>query len=68
MRPEQLGPVDAAYLALDGPRTVGHVCLLLPFDSPVTHAQLRAQVSGRLPYLPELRRRLRDAPIAPDRP
>jgi diacylglycerol O-acyltransferase len=68
MRPEQLGPVDAAYLALDGPRTVGHVCLLLPFDSPVTHAQLRAQVSGRLPYLPELRRRLRDAPIALDRP
>ena len=44
MQAEQLRPLDAAYLALDGPRTVGHVCLMLPLDGAVTFSELLAQV------------------------
>ncbi len=38
MQARQVRPLDAAYLALDGPRTVGHVCLVLPLDGPITLA------------------------------
>jgi len=68
MRPEEVRPIDAAYLALDGPRTVGHVCLLLPLDRPVGLEALRTQLDERLAYLPELRRRLRGAPLGLSRP
>ena len=58
MQARQVGPLDAAYLALDGPRTVGHVCLILPLDGPITLAQLREQVGARVGRLPELRQKL----------
>ena len=48
MQAEQLRPLDAAYLALDGPRTVGHVCLMLPLDGAVTFSELLAQVRARV--------------------
>lgn len=68
MQAEQLRPLDAAYLALDGPRTVGHVCLMLPLDGAVTFSELLAQVRSRVGRLPELRRRLRQLPFGVDRP
>lgn len=68
MQAEQLRPLDAAYLALDGPRTVGHVCLMLPLDGAVTFSELLAQVRARVGRLPELRRRLRQLPFGVDRP
>ncbi len=68
MRPEQLTPLDAAYLALDTPRSTGNVCLLLPLDGPVTLGGLRAQIDTRLAHLPILRRRLKTAPLHLDRP
>ncbi|MBK8869016.1 MAG: DUF1298 domain-containing protein [Dermatophilaceae bacterium] len=68
MRAQQLRPLDAAYLALDGPRTVGNVCLLLPLDRPVTFADLRGQISTRVGRLPEFRRRLQALPFGIDRP
>jgi WS/DGAT/MGAT family acyltransferase len=68
MQARQVRPLDAAYLALDGPRTVGHVCLILPLDGPITLGQLREQVGPRVGRLPELRQRLHQGPNALDRP
>lgn len=68
MQARQVGPLDAAYLALDGPRTVGHVCLILPLDGPITLAQLREQVGARVGRLPELRQKLHQGANALDRP
>lgn len=68
MRAQQLRPLDAAYLALDGPRTVGNVCLLLPLDREVTFADVRGQVSTRVGRLPEFRRRLQALPLGLDLP
>ncbi|HNV15308.1 MAG: wax ester/triacylglycerol synthase family O-acyltransferase [Actinomycetales bacterium] len=68
MQARQVRPLDAAYLALDGPRTVGHVCLVLPLDGPITLTQLREQVGERVGRLPELRQRLHQGPNALDRP
>ena len=68
MQARQLRPLDAAYLALDGPRTVGHVCLVLPLDGPITLAALRTQVGARVGRLPELRQRLHQGANVIDRP
>ncbi|MBK8469696.1 MAG: wax ester/triacylglycerol synthase family O-acyltransferase [Actinomycetales bacterium] len=68
MQAQQMRARDAAYLALDGPRTVGHVCLLLPLSGPITLRQLREQVSERVGAIPELRRRLQPALFRLDRP
>lgn len=68
MKPTRLRPFDASFLALDGPTTVGHVCILCVFDGPVTLAQLRAQIASRIDRVPELRRRLYALPLGLDRP
>ncbi len=68
MQARQVRPLDAAYLALDGPRTVGHVCLILPLDGPITLAQLRDQIDERVGRLPELRQKLVQGANALDRP
>ena len=67
MQARQVRPLDAAYLALDGPRTVGHVCLVLPLDGPITLAALRDQVDARVGRLPELRQRLHQSSNPLDR-
>ncbi|HEX2704830.1 MAG TPA: wax ester/triacylglycerol synthase family O-acyltransferase [Candidatus Lustribacter sp.] len=68
MQPRRLRPFDASFLALDGPTTVGHVCLLSMLDGPVALADLRAQVGARLHLVPPLRRRLAMLPLGLDRP
>ncbi|PID96443.1 MAG: hypothetical protein CSA84_04715 [Actinomycetales bacterium] len=61
---EQLRPLDAAYLALDGPTTTGHVCLYLPLEGPVTMRTLRRQIALGVRRMPSLRRRLQHvAPV-----
>ena len=64
----QLGPLDAAYLALDGPTTTGNICLLMPLDGRVRLTTLRRQLLERLPALPELRWRVREVLWGMDRP
>lgn len=68
MPPEQLRPIDAAYLALDGPTTTGNVCLLLPLDGRATLRTVRRQVALGVRRRPELRRRLREVAYGLDRP
>ncbi len=68
MKPTRLRPFDASFLALDGPTTVGHVCILCVFDGPVTLEQVHAQVAARIDRVPELRRRLYALPLGLDRP
>ncbi len=58
MYAEQLGPLDAAYLALDSPTTSGTVCLLLELDGRVDRAIVRRRLVDGVTRMPDLRRRL----------
>lgn len=68
MEPSQLTPFDASFLALDGPKSVGHVSLLLPFEGDASLDQLTAQLTARLHLAPILRRRLRFSKLSLGRP
>lgn len=58
MYAEQLGPLDAAYLALDSPTTSGTVCLMLQLDGQVDLATVRRHLVDGVTRMPDLRRRL----------
>ena len=64
----RLSGVDASFLALDGPSSSGHICLVATLDRPVSPADLRATLVARLPSLPVLRQRLVPIPFGLDRP
>lgn len=68
MKPERLSPLDSSYLSMDGPVTVGHVCLLCPFDGPVTMADMRARVEARIDRVPTMRRHLQTTLVGLGRP
>lgn len=68
MKPERLSPLDSSYLSMDGPVTVGHVCILCPLDGPVTLAQLRERVEQRIHRVPAMRRHLQTTLIGLGRP
>jgi WS/DGAT/MGAT family acyltransferase len=68
MKPAQLRPFDASFLALDGPTTGGHVCLLAVFDGPVSMSTLRERLMARMHLVPALRRKLTWLPFGIDRP
>ena len=64
----RLSAFDAAFLGLDGPVSVGHVCLTAVLDKAVTTAQARLQVALRLPHVPPLRWRLHPSRVPGGRP
>jgi WS/DGAT/MGAT family acyltransferase len=64
----RLSGLDASFLALDGPSSSGHICLVATLDRPVSPADLRATLVARLPSLPVLRQRLVPIPFGLDRP
>ena len=64
----RLSGLDASFLALDGPSSTGHICLVATLDRPVDPEDLRAALSLRLPGLPVLRQRLVPIPFGLDRP
>lgn len=68
MKPVRLSPLDSSYLSMDGPVTVGHVCIMCPLDGPVTMEQLRSRVSERIDRLPAMRRRLQTTLVGLGRP
>lgn len=58
MDPEQLGPLDAAFLSLDGETTVGNVCTTALLTGRISMDQLRGRLAARIDEVPALRRRL----------
>ena len=68
MKPAQLRPFDASFLALDGPTTNGHVCLLAVFEGPVSLDALRERIAARMHLVPDLRRKLVTMSFGLDRP
>ena len=69
----QLTGLDAAFLALETPKTTGHVggvCVLDPRNAPepLTLDRLTSVLAERLPLVPVLRRRLVNVPLGLDQP
>ena len=64
----QLRGLDTAFLALDGPRSVGHLTLLVVLSEDLAPAQLRSRIAERLGALPVLGRRLVTTPGGMGRP
>ena len=71
---EQLTGLDAAFLALDTPRTTGHVGSIQVIDAtgadgePITLDRLTAVVAERLPLVPPLRRKVVEVPFGLGQP
>ena len=70
---QQLTGLDAAFLALETPKTTGHVgglSVLDPHDAPapLTLERLTAVLAERLPLVPVLRRKLLNVPLGLDQP
>ncbi len=68
MKPERLSPLDSSYLSMDGPVTVGHVCILCPFDGPVSMEEFRQRVEERIDRVPAMRRKLQTTLVGLGRP
>ena len=71
---EQLTGLDAAFLALDSPRTTGHVGSIQVLDAtgedgePITLDRLTAVVGERLHLVPPLRRKVVEVPFGLGQP
>ncbi|HEX6932397.1 MAG TPA: wax ester/triacylglycerol synthase domain-containing protein, partial [Streptosporangiaceae bacterium] len=70
---QQLTGLDAAFLALETPKTTGHVggvCVLDPRNAPepLTLDRLTSVLGERLPLVPVLRRKLVNVPLGLDQP
>jgi len=71
---EQLSGLDAAFLALDTPRTTGHVGGIHvveaagPDDAPLTLDRLIEVVGERIHLVPPMRRRVVGVPLGLDQP
>jgi len=69
----QLSPFDAQFLAIENGNMMCHYCGLGVFEphperGPLTVAQVRDHVAGRLDAIPPLRWHLRNAPFGIDHP
>ncbi|HEX2317419.1 MAG TPA: wax ester/triacylglycerol synthase family O-acyltransferase [Streptosporangiaceae bacterium] len=70
---QQLTGLDAAFLALETPKTTGHVGGLSVLDAksapePLTLELLTSVMGERLPLVPVLRRKLLNVPLGLDQP
>jgi diacylglycerol O-acyltransferase len=70
---KQLTGLDAAFLALETPKTTGHVGGVCVLDAknapqPLTLDLLTAVLAERLPLVPVLRRKLLNVPLGLDQP
>src|SRR5947209_2150876 len=70
---QQLTGLDAAFLALETANSTGHVGGLAVLDPagaprPLTLARLTGVLTGRLPLVPVLRRKLLNVPLGLDQP
>ena len=70
---KQLTGLDAAFLALETPKTTGHVGGVCVLDAksapqPLTLDRLTAVLAERLPLVPVLRRKLLNVPLGLDQP
>jgi WS/DGAT/MGAT family acyltransferase len=71
---EQLSGLDAAFLALDTPRTTGHVGsiqiveALGPDGTPLTLDRLMAVIATRIHLVPPMRRRVVEVPLGIGQP
>lgn len=65
---DRLSALDASFLAMDGPTSVGHICLMALLEEDLPRAELRATVERHIHLVPILRRRLRTTPLGIDRP
>ena len=65
---QRLSGVDTAFLALDGPGTVGHLVLLVVLQGDLDPDALRSRVADRVPEHPVLCRRLVTTPGGVGRP
>src|SRR5262245_37438793 len=70
---KQLSGLDAAFLALETPKTTGHVGGVSILDpraapQPLTLARLTEVLGERLPLVPVLRQRLLNVPLGLDQP
>ncbi|MGN6793672.1 MAG: WS/DGAT/MGAT family O-acyltransferase, partial [Streptosporangiaceae bacterium] len=70
---QQLTGLDAAFLALETPKTTGHVGGVCVLDAknapePLTLELLTSVLSERLPLVPVLRRKLLNVPLGLDQP
>ena len=65
---QRLGGRDTAFLALDGPTSVGHLVLLVVLDGDLDLDALRSRLAERSPSHPVLRRRLVTTPGGVGRP
>lgn len=70
---DQLTGLDASFLAMEGPTTVGHVSGVLILDpstspEPWTFERFRRHMGSCLPDLPPMLRKLVEVPLGLDRP
>ena len=70
---QQLTGLDAAFLALETPKTTGHVGGVCVLDAknapePLTLDRLMSVLAERLPLVPVLRRKLVNVPLGLDQP
>lgn len=68
MRATRLSAFDATFLALDGPVSVGHLCLAAVLDGPVSRSAMLDRVAERIGRLGLLRRRLQASSSLAGRP